>query len=121
MTNYRTHIRPTGRAGAMIGPLREARSAAMSGRVHLVEDEGMDGAVPPIEFVTDGRLYEPTGGRSGEFIAVFGTLVTGPAAPSVGATGVVDPRKWVASSQRSRGRRCVLRGWWRVLSGGESR
>jgi hypothetical protein len=61
----------------------------MSGQVHPVENEGMDGAVSPIEFVTDGRIYEPTGRRSGEFVVVFGTMVTGPAAPSFGASLVV--------------------------------
>jgi hypothetical protein len=50
----------------------------------------MDGAAPRIEFVTDGRLYEPSGRRSGEFIVVFGTLVTGPAAPSDGGSSVVE-------------------------------
>ncbi len=40
--------------------------------------------------MTDGRIYEPTGQRSGEFIVVFGTLITGPAAPSLGASLVVE-------------------------------
>ncbi|MGW5194411.1 hypothetical protein ACWEOO_34505 [Kribbella sp. NPDC004138] len=44
----------------------------------------------PIEFVTDGRVYEPTGPRAGEFIVVFGALVTGPAAPPFGASWVVE-------------------------------
>ncbi len=50
----------------------------------------MDGALPPIEFVTDGRIYEPTGRRSGEFIVVFGALISGPAAPEFGASLVVE-------------------------------
>jgi len=50
----------------------------------------MDGAIPLIEFVTDGRIYEPTGRRSGEFIVVFGTLVTGPTAPPFGASLIVE-------------------------------
>jgi hypothetical protein len=58
--------------------------------VHPVEDNGMDGAIPPIEFVTDGRTYEPTGRRSGEFVIVFGTLVRGPSAPPFGASWVVE-------------------------------
>jgi hypothetical protein len=50
----------------------------------------MDGAIPPIEFVTDGRTYEPTGRHAGEFIVVFGTLVTGPTAPPFGASLAVE-------------------------------
>jgi hypothetical protein len=50
-----------------------------------VENDGVDGAIPPIEFVTDGRTYEPTGPHAHEFIVVFGTLVTGPTAPPLGA------------------------------------
>jgi hypothetical protein len=50
----------------------------------------MDGAIPPIQFVTDGRTHEPTGQRSGEFIVVFGTLVTGPAAPLSRSSLVVE-------------------------------
>lgn len=45
----------------------------------------MDGATPPIEFMTDGRTYEPTGRHSGEFIVVLGTLVSGPSAPPSGS------------------------------------
>jgi hypothetical protein len=52
----------------------------MSGHVHPVENEEMDEIVPPIEFLTDGRIYKPPGG---EFIVVFGTMVTGPTAPSL--------------------------------------
>jgi hypothetical protein len=58
--------------------------------VHPVENKGMDGERPPIEFVTDGRTYEPTGRRSGEFVIVFGTLVSGPSAPPFGGSGVVE-------------------------------
>ncbi len=42
----------------------------------------MDRFESPIEFLTDGRTYVPSGGRSGDFIVVFGTLVTGPPAPT---------------------------------------
>jgi len=45
----------------------------------------MNFPIPEIEFVTDGRTYEPTGPRSGEFLVVLGTLVKGPAAPPAGA------------------------------------
>jgi hypothetical protein len=50
----------------------------------------MDGERAPIGFVTDGRIYEPTGRRSGEFIVVFGTLVSGPSAPPFGGSPVVE-------------------------------
>jgi hypothetical protein len=43
----------------------------------------------PIEFVSDGRVYEPPPGRSfGEFICVFGALINGPAAPPFGVSVV---------------------------------
>ena len=54
-----------------------------------VKNEGMNGLEPPIEFVTDGRTYEPPGPRSDEFTVLFGTLLTGPAAPPFGASLVV--------------------------------
>lgn len=37
-----------------------------------------------IEFVTDGRIYEPSGEREGQFIIVFGALVAGPSSPASG-------------------------------------
>jgi hypothetical protein len=42
-------------------------------------------AASPIEFVADGRIYEPTGRSAGEFIAVFGDLVVGPPCADSGA------------------------------------
>jgi hypothetical protein len=50
----------------------------------------MDCAMPSIEFVTDGRTYEPTGRRSGEFVVVFGTMVSGPPAPPFGTSWVME-------------------------------
>lgn len=37
-----------------------------------------------IHFVTDGRTYEPSGKREGEFVVAFGTLVDGPTRPEPG-------------------------------------
>lgn len=37
-----------------------------------------------IEFVADGRFYEPTGDRAVEFLAVYGSLIAGPARPEPG-------------------------------------
>jgi hypothetical protein len=31
-----------------------------------------------IRFLTDGRIYEPKGGRADDFIAAFGELLSGP-------------------------------------------
>jgi hypothetical protein len=52
-------------------------------------DRARDG-VPPIEFVTDGRIYEPAGAYAGKVIVVFGTMVTGPTAPQSGTSSTVD-------------------------------
>lgn len=44
----------------------------------------MEDRHPAIEFVTDGRFYVPSGRTEGEFIVVFGSLVSGPKGPAPG-------------------------------------
>jgi hypothetical protein len=39
----------------------------------------------PIEFLTDGRLYTPTGWQAGRFVVAFGRLLKGPAVAPVGS------------------------------------
>jgi hypothetical protein len=40
----------------------------------------MESEEPLIRFLTDGRIHEPTGRHAGEFIFVFGKLITDPTA-----------------------------------------
>src|SRR5690242_18386959 len=48
----------------------------------------MESEGPLIRFLADGWIHEPAGRHAGEFIVVFGKLITGPTAPPPAALAV---------------------------------
>lgn len=59
-----------------------------------------------IEFLADGRFYEPTGDRAGEFLVVFGSLLVGPTRPEPGTL----VNRFFAEVRREEGGTHPLRG-----------